>query len=55
MGKSQIEVESYGTQLRMETENCREGGQDVGFIQNVDYVVYKSVDFEVVQIASWQG
>ncbi len=43
---TKIEAESYDTQWGIETEDCTEGGQDVGFIENGDYAVYKSVDFD---------
>jgi aryl-phospho-beta-D-glucosidase BglC (GH1 family) len=42
---SQIEAESYNSQSGVQTESCGEGGQDVGYIQNGDYVVYNSIDF----------
>ena len=42
---TQIEAESYNTQSGIQTESCGEGGQDVGFIENGDYVVYNSIDF----------
>lgn len=42
---SQIEAENYSSQFGIETENCSEGGEDIGFIENGDYVVYDEVDF----------
>ena len=42
---SQIEAESYNTQSGIQTESCGEGGQDIGYIENGDYVVYNSIDF----------
>jgi O-glycosyl hydrolase len=42
---SQIEAESYNTQSGIQTESCGEGGQNIGYIENGDYVVYNNVDF----------
>ena len=42
---SQIEAESYNTQSGIQTESCGEGGQDIGYIENGDYVVYNNIDF----------
>ncbi|MFZ5988939.1 MAG: non-reducing end alpha-L-arabinofuranosidase family hydrolase, partial [Bacillota bacterium] len=42
---TQIEAESYNTQLGIQTESCTEGGEDVGYIENGDYAVYKNIDF----------
>jgi endo-1,4-beta-xylanase len=42
---SQIEAESYNTQSGIQTESCGEGGQNIGYIENGDYVVYNSIDF----------
>ncbi|WP_084326026.1 glycoside hydrolase family 43 protein [Lacrimispora aerotolerans] len=42
---SQIEAESYNNQSGIQTESCSEGGEDVGYIENGDYVVYKNIDF----------
>lgn len=42
---TQIEAESYSTQSGIQTESSTEGGQDVAFIENGDYVVYNNVDF----------
>jgi glucuronoarabinoxylan endo-1,4-beta-xylanase len=42
---SQIEAESFNTQSGIQTENCGEGGQNIGYIENGDYVVYNSIDF----------
>jgi hypothetical protein len=42
---SQIEAESYNTQSGIQTENCSEGGKNVGYIENGDYVVYNNIDF----------
>jgi len=42
---TQIEAEKFNDQSGIQTETCTEGGQDVGFIENGDYVVYNNVDF----------
>ncbi|HEX3027967.1 MAG TPA: beta-L-arabinofuranosidase domain-containing protein [Clostridia bacterium] len=42
---SRIEAEGYNNQSGIQTENCNEGGLDVGFIENGDYAVYSNVDF----------
>lgn len=41
----QIEAESYYAQSGIQTEDCSEGGKDVGYIENGDYVVYRAIDF----------
>lgn len=41
----QIEAESYNNQSGIQTESCTEGGEDVGYIENGDYVVYNNIDF----------
>ncbi|MCL6592323.1 MAG: glycoside hydrolase family 43 protein, partial [Firmicutes bacterium] len=41
---SQIEAESYNSQSGVQTESCGEGGQNIGYIENGDYVVYNNVD-----------
>ena len=40
-----IEAESYTTQSGTDTENCSEGGKDVAYIENGDYIGFKNVDF----------
>jgi len=40
-----LRPESYNGQSGIQTENCSEGGMDVGYIENGDYVVYKNIDF----------
>ncbi|NLW83322.1 MAG: family 43 glycosylhydrolase [Phycisphaerae bacterium] len=40
-----IEAEDYDTQSNTQTESCSEGGQNVGFIQNGSYLVFKNIDF----------
>ncbi|HEX2925427.1 MAG TPA: non-reducing end alpha-L-arabinofuranosidase family hydrolase, partial [Ruminiclostridium sp.] len=42
---SKIEAESYSDQSGVQTETCNEGGDNVGYIENGDYAVYKNVDF----------
>lgn len=41
----QIEAEDFSTQFGIQTENCQEGGYNVGYIENGDYVVYNDIDF----------
>ena len=42
---TQIEAESFYTQLGVQTEACTEGGENVGYIENGDYVLYKRIEF----------
>lgn len=42
---SRIEGEDYTDQSGIQTENCSEGGQNVGWIENGDYLVYENIDF----------
>jgi endo-1,4-beta-xylanase len=42
---TQIEAESYSIQSGIQTESSSEGGQNVGWIENGDYVVYNNIDF----------
>jgi hypothetical protein len=42
---TQIEAESYNNQSGVQTETCSEGGEDVAYIENGDYVVYNKIDF----------
>jgi glucosylceramidase len=44
---SAIEAESFNSQSGIQTETCTDtgGGQNIGYIENGDYVVYNSVDF----------
>ncbi len=42
---TKIEAESYYTQSGIQTETCSEGGQNVGYIENGDYMVFQNVDF----------
>ncbi len=41
----QIEAEDFSSQSGVQTETCTEGGLNVGYIENGDYVVYNNVDF----------
>ncbi|MBR4627191.1 MAG: carbohydrate-binding protein [Ruminococcus sp.] len=40
-----IEAESYDDQSGIQTENCSEGGSDVAYIENGDYIGFKNIDF----------
>ncbi len=42
---SQTEAEDFSSQSGIQTEACSEGGEDVGYIENGDYVVYSNIDF----------
>jgi endo-1,4-beta-xylanase len=42
---TQIEAESYSAQSGIQTESSTEGGQNVGYIENGDYIVYNGIDF----------
>ncbi len=47
-GKSpftKIEAEDFDDQSGIKTETCSEGGEDVGYIENGDYVVYNNINF----------
>jgi hypothetical protein len=41
----QIEAENYSSMSGIQTETCNEGGQDVGYIENGDYIAFNSIDF----------
>ena len=41
-----IESESYATQSGIRTEDLSTGGQNIGFIENGDYAMYRKVDFD---------
>lgn len=43
---TQNEAESFNAQSGVETETCSEGGLDVGYIEDGDYVVYNDVNFD---------
>lgn len=40
-----IEAEDYTDQSGIQTETCSEGGLNVGWIENGDYLVYENIDF----------
>jgi len=42
---SRIEAEDYDSQSGIQTENCSEGGRNVGYIGNGSYLVFKNIDF----------
>ncbi|WOO37090.1 non-reducing end alpha-L-arabinofuranosidase family hydrolase [Anaerocolumna sp. AGMB13020] len=42
---TQIEAESFNDQSGIQTETCTEGGENIGYIENGDYVVYNNIDF----------
>lgn len=41
-----IEAENFSSQSGVKAENCAEGGQNIGYIENGDYIMFKGVDFE---------
>ncbi len=41
-----IEAESYNDQSGIQNVTCNEGTEAIGYIENGDYAVYKSIDFE---------
>ena len=40
-----IEAEKYSVQSGTDNENCSEGGQDVAYIENGDYIGFRNIDF----------
>lgn len=42
----QIEAESFDAQSGIQTEDCSEGGQNIGYVENGDYIKFGRVDFE---------
>jgi len=52
---SQIEAEDYDTQSGTDTETCSEGGQNVGWIENGDYLVFERIDFGSVGAVSFDA
>ncbi|TFE29409.1 carbohydrate-binding protein [Cohnella luojiensis] len=42
---SQIEAEAYNSQSGIQTEASSEGGQNIGWIDNGDYVLFNGIDF----------
>ena len=45
-GGDVIEAESFSTQSGIDLENCSEGGRDVAYIENGDYIGFKGIDFK---------
>lgn len=43
--KTRIESEDFSAQSGIRTESCVEGGSNIGYIENGDYVAYANVDF----------
>jgi hypothetical protein len=43
-GPSLIEAESFDSQSGVQTEDCSEGGLDIGYIEDGDYAGYHSLD-----------
>lgn len=41
-----IEAENFSSQSGIVAEDCIEGGQNIGYIENGDYVMFRKVDFE---------
>lgn len=41
-----IEAENFNEQSGIKAEDCSEGGQNVGYIENGDYIMFRNVDFE---------
>ncbi|MDF2539513.1 MAG: hypothetical protein K0S76_2534 [Herbinix sp.] len=42
---NQIAASSYNSQFGIDTESCSEGGLNVAFIDNNDYIVFNNIDF----------
>lgn len=42
---SQIEAEDYSSMSGVQKETCTEGGQNIGYIENGDYIVFNNVNF----------
>lgn len=41
-----IEAEDFDEQSGVRAEDCSEGGQNIGYIENGDYIMFRNVDFE---------
>lgn len=41
-----IEAENFDEQSGVKVEDCSEGGQNIGYIENNDYIMFRNVDFE---------
>ncbi len=42
----QIEAENFSTQSGILAEDCPDGGQNIGFVENGDFIMFRRVDFE---------
>ncbi len=42
---TRIEAEDFNNMLGIQNESCSEGGQNIGYIENGDYVAYTNIDF----------
>jgi len=42
---TQIEAENFASMSGVQTETCSEGGQNVGYIENGDYIAFVNVNF----------
>lgn len=42
---TKVQAENFSVQSGVQTENCSEGGSDVAYIENGDYIGFKDVDF----------
>jgi hypothetical protein len=50
-----IEAESYNASAGVQLETCSEGGQDVGYIANGDWVQYNNVNFGTGGVKDFQA
>lgn len=41
-----IEAENFDEQSGVKAEDCSEGGQNIGYIENDDYIMFRNIDFE---------
>jgi len=41
-----IQAEKFSAQSGVDLESCEEGGQDVGYIEDGDYIGFKNIDFK---------
>jgi len=42
---TRIEAEDFDNMSGIENESCSEGGLNIGYIENGDYVAYSNIDF----------
>ncbi|WP_075591262.1 carbohydrate-binding protein [Labilibacter marinus] len=47
LATSTIEAEDFDVQSGIKAENCNEGGQNIGYIENDDYIKFSQIDFGV--------